>query len=127
MCPSRFSVAITSLHVSCRWRRGVLPRRGRWRARRGSAIFLAVAVLVQSLSVPFEYRLLFTEAAFDPDNRALLDAVVWREPERRHRALAIVDRGVADGDAELSARIAQYARRPEALLALAREPLVLPG
>jgi 3-dehydroquinate synthase len=86
-----------------------------------------VPLLVQSLSVPFQYRLVFTEGVLAADNRALAETVSWREPERRHRLLAVVDRGVTDGDRGMVDRLRDYVHRHEAVLDLVHEPLVVAG
>ena len=57
-----------------------------------------------------EYPVVFTRDTFAPENRALVDVLGRREPDRRHRVVAIVDAGVAATHPGLSAAIAAYAR-----------------
>jgi 3-dehydroquinate synthase len=66
-------------------------------------------VLVQRISVPFEYAVHFTEDLFATENPSLADALSLKEPGRRHRMVAVIDRGVAEAWPELPAAIARYA------------------
>lgn len=81
----------------------------------------------QTISVPFDYPVYFTRDVFAPGNRALLEAVVRKEPERRHRLLVVIDEGVAAAWADLPATIASYVEAHAAHLALAAEPMVVTG
>lgn len=81
----------------------------------------------QRISVPFDYPVYFTRDVFGPASSDLVDAVVRREPERRHRLLVVIDDGVAHAWPELAARVEAYVARHGDRLALAAEPVVVPG
>lgn len=83
--------------------------------------------LVQRVSVPFEYPVVFTERAFALDNPALEEVARWREPARRHRLLFVIDDGVAGAWPGLRADIAAYVGARAAHLELAAEPWVVAG
>jgi len=80
-----------------------------------------------NFSVPFRYAVHFTERVFDPNNRVLVDAVRRLEPGRRHRLFTVVDDGVARAHPELLRSLQGYAVAHAEALALAGEPLVVPG
>ncbi len=50
--------------------------------------------IVQRFTVSFEFPVIFTENSFATENRSLVEVLSAREPERRHRVLLVVDRGV---------------------------------
>lgn len=81
----------------------------------------------QRLAVPFEYPVLFTRGLFDPQNHALFSVLRAREPQRKHRALVVVDRGAQDAAPDLTARIEAYFRAHADHLELAGEVLVTEG
>ncbi len=82
---------------------------------------------LQRVTVPFEYPVSFTRDAFAPASPALLDALTSREPSRLHRALVVVDQGLADAQPQLIARIAAYFAAHPTRIALAAPPLVVVG
>ena len=84
-------------------------------------------VHLQRFAVTFDYPVCFTENVFDPDNTLLATILARREPERRHRTVVFLDRGVAEARPELPAEIAAYARRHAARMELAASPCILPG
>jgi 3-dehydroquinate synthase len=47
-------------------------------------------------TIPVEYAVYSTRDVFHPDNSTLADVLTSKEPARRHRALLVVDSGVAD-------------------------------
>jgi len=51
---------------------------------------------LQRFSVPVEYAVYSTRDVFDLDNSTLAEVLTSKEPARRHRALLVVDSGVAD-------------------------------
>jgi 3-dehydroquinate synthase len=53
-------------------------------------------MLLQRVTVPFEYPVYFTRDVFHADNPTLAEALRRTEPARRHRALVVIDSGVAD-------------------------------
>jgi 3-dehydroquinate synthase len=65
--------------------------------------------IVQRVQVTLEYPVVFTRDAFAADNRALVDAIARREPERRHRVIGFVDRNVAAAHPGLAEALADYA------------------
>jgi len=83
--------------------------------------------VVQRISVPFEYPVVFTERAFAADNPALEEVVRAREPARRHRLLFVVDGGVAAAWPTLRADIAAYVEARRAHLELLADPWVVAG
>jgi 3-dehydroquinate synthase len=83
--------------------------------------------LAVSFAVPFRYAVHFTDGVFEPENRVFVAAVSRLEPGRRHRLLVVVDDGVERAHPGLLRAISRYvAVYPEAL-ALAAEPIIVPG
>ncbi len=82
-------------------------------------------MIVQRVQVVVEYPVAFTRGAFDLDNPLLADTLARREPNKRHRFVAVVDSGVAAKWPMLGADIAAYARHYG--LELAAPPWVIPG
>ncbi|HSO33999.1 MAG TPA: 3-dehydroquinate synthase, partial [Labilithrix sp.] len=82
---------------------------------------------LQRVSVPFEYPVTFTRDAFYPGNTVLVDALTSREPGRVHRALVVVDSGVAQGQPGLLARITEHFAGHAGRISLAAAPLVVAG
>jgi 3-dehydroquinate synthase len=85
------------------------------------------ARLVQQICVPFRYPVCFTRGVFHPDNPVLAEALCSREPDRRHRVMVVVDRGVANAWPNLAVSIAEYAERHASRVCLAGEPLIVEG
>lgn len=81
----------------------------------------------QRIDVRLDFPLVFTRDALSPSNSTLADVIARREPHRRHRALFVVDAGVARALPDLAARAAAYAAHHHGTLAMAGEPLVVPG
>jgi 3-dehydroquinate synthase len=81
----------------------------------------------QSFAVPFEYEVIFTRDAFDPDNRAVVDALSQRQPERRHKVLAIFDEGFAGAWPETDGELRGYFQRHAEHLQLVTAPVTVPG
>jgi 3-dehydroquinate synthase len=77
----------------------------------------------QSFSVPFEYDVIFTRDAFAPANRVLVDALSQRQPERRHKVLAIFDEGFATAWPEARVELRAYFQRHAEHLQLVTEPV----
>lgn len=84
-------------------------------------------VLHQKFSVPFEYPVYFTEALFSPENPCLVQALMRREPWRRHRFFVVIDEGVADCHADLRAQIERFAIRHRRQVEPVSAPFILPG
>jgi 3-dehydroquinate synthase len=80
----------------------------------------------QRVTVPFEYPVTFTRDAFGA-SPTLLEALTRKEPARKHRALVVVDRGVAEGQPDLVARITAHFAGHAGRVALAAAPVVVVG
>jgi 3-dehydroquinate synthase len=83
--------------------------------------------LAVSFAVPFRYAVHFTDGVFEPENRVFADAVSRLEPARKHRLLVVVDDGVERAFPGLSRAVAHYVAAHADALALACEPIVVPG
>ncbi|HKQ67999.1 MAG TPA: 3-dehydroquinate synthase [Polyangiaceae bacterium] len=81
----------------------------------------------QRISVGFEYPVYFTEGCLRPGNGALVHAVSHKEPARRHRAVVVIDGGLAAADPEIASRVSRYVAAHTERLDLAASPLVVPG
>ena len=78
-------------------------------------------------SVPFSFPVYFTQDAWCGDNPDFLNAVRREEPNRRHRALVVIDGEVAAAHPALTRDITAYfAQFPEAL-ELVAPPVIVPG
>ena len=86
-----------------------------------------MSVLLQKFSVPFEYPVYFTDELFSPANPCLIQALMRREPWRRHRLFAVIDEGVAGGHPDLWAQIDRFAIHHRQRIELVCAPLVIPG
>ena len=84
-------------------------------------------VIRQRITVPFEYPVVFTRGVFDPANPALRTALSEREPDRRHRAVVVLDAGFAAAYPEVHGQIAGYFRAHADRLELAAPPVEIPG
>ena len=82
---------------------------------------------VQSFQVRFEYPVVFTRDLFRAEDRTLRTALTHKEPERVHRALVVVDRGVVDATIGLLDRIRAYFARHADALRLVEDPVIVPG
>ncbi|HMP75108.1 MAG TPA: 3-dehydroquinate synthase [Kiritimatiellia bacterium] len=83
--------------------------------------------LLQQISVPFEYPVVFTRALFDPGNPILVDVIRRKGEPRRHRVLALIDGGVAKARPGLSAEIQAYAAAHAEYIELVQPPRVVSG
>ncbi len=81
----------------------------------------------QRLAVPFEYDVVFTWDALDPANFALLAALTEREPDRRHRVLAVLDSGLEQAWPELRGWLDRYFAAHAARIALVAPPVTVAG
>jgi 3-dehydroquinate synthase len=84
-------------------------------------------IRLQSFSVAYNYPVVFTEDAFGPDNRCLVDVLKRREPDKRHRFAVFVDTGVLSAVPDLAARIAEYAAAYPENIELIGAPVAVPG
>jgi 3-dehydroquinate synthase len=81
---------------------------------------------IQRITVPFEYPVLFTRGVLEERSSLLCDALSRRE-RKRHRALFVVDDGVAHAWPDIARTIERYAGAHSDRLVLAGEPIVVPG
>jgi 3-dehydroquinate synthase len=82
---------------------------------------------LQRFSVPYEFPVVFTAGLFAPENNVLVDVLGRLEKDRRHRCIVFLDEGVVAARPGLADEIKTYAKRHEKRMALAAEPLVVPG
>jgi 3-dehydroquinate synthase len=82
----------------------------------------------QSFSVPFEYDVIFTRDAFEPDNRSLVEAFSHRHSGRHHKVLAVFDEGFAAAWPESAGQLRAYCEHHADHLTLVTDPVsVLAG
>jgi 3-dehydroquinate synthase len=84
-------------------------------------------VIRQRITVPFEYPVVFTRGLFHRDNPALRNALTEREPDRRHRALVVLDAGFAAAWPEAREQLAAYFATHAEALELVATPVEVPG
>ena len=87
----------------------------------------ADVVRQQSFSVAYDYTVAFTRDAFGPANRCLIEALVRREPDKRHRCAVFVDDGVLAAMPDLPRRIADYADAHAGYIEIVAEPIPVAG
>ena len=78
-----------------------------------------------SITVEYNYEVLFTRNAFDPANDAL--ASVIEAPHGPAKLIAVIDGDVAAARPELTGAIADYAKAHADTLTLVAPPVILPG
>ncbi|GFK93278.1 3-dehydroquinate synthase [Fundidesulfovibrio magnetotacticus] len=79
----------------------------------------------QALAVPYEFPVVFTRDAFDPENPALAD-ILALAPGGPHRLAAVFDQGLLRAFPDLPERLEAYLRARPGALNVA-PPLALPG
>jgi 3-dehydroquinate synthase len=84
-------------------------------------------VYQQEFSIRFDYPVYFTENVFDRDNPAFEQALRRREPDKRHRFVALVDANVAACWPALCHEVAAYASARADVLELAAPPEIVPA
>ena len=82
---------------------------------------------LQKIVVAYEYPVYFTVDVFSPANPDLVDAISRKEPTRRHRVLAVVERGVVDARPDVLRELRGYIERYRTRLQLIAGPLVVEG
>lgn len=82
--------------------------------------------IVGAFSVPFAYRVIFTEGVLNPDNPVLAEVLAGAAPAPA-RAVAFVDGGLARADPGLLPALLAYFQRHRDRLALAAPPQVVAG
>lgn len=85
------------------------------------------AIAWQRFSVEWDYPVAFTRSLFAPENPLLAEMIARREPEKRHRALAYIDDGLAHARPELPTEIEAYAKTWRNSMELAGPVEILPG
>ncbi len=85
------------------------------------------ANLAQTLTVPFEHRLLFTRDVFAPENTTLAQVLTPRESGERVRVLVACDDGLRTAWPSLTEQILAWFSAHSAVAELAAPPLALPG
>jgi 3-dehydroquinate synthase len=83
--------------------------------------------LTVSFAVPFRYAVHFTDRVFEPENPVFAAAIARLEPARRHRLLVIIDDGVERAHPSLIESLRRYVAAHSHRLALAADPIVVPG
>ena len=83
--------------------------------------------ILQRVPLVLEYPVAFTRHVFDPANTLLAEVLARREPERRHRFVAIIDAGVAATWPQLPAAIDAYAAQHAARIELAAPAWTIAG
>ncbi|MCW5807021.1 MAG: 3-dehydroquinate synthase [Deltaproteobacteria bacterium] len=83
--------------------------------------------ILQRVPLVLEYPVAFTRGLFDADNPTLVEILARREPDRRHRAVAVVDAGVAAAWPHLAGSIEAYAARHADRIELLAPPWTVPG
>jgi 3-dehydroquinate synthase len=81
----------------------------------------------QSFAVRFEFDVIFTRDALAPGNPALLQALVNREPTRRHRVLAILDQGFESAWPEARGWLRDYFEHHRDRVSLVADPIGIVG
>lgn len=81
----------------------------------------------QRVTVDFDFPVSFTRGVFDPANPLLADTLGRREPGRRQRVAVVIDAGVAAAWPGLADGIRAYAEAHAGRVALAGDPLMVPG
>ncbi len=84
-------------------------------------------VIRQRIAVPFEYPVVFTRGLFDPGNLALRDALCEREPDRRHRAIVVMDAGFSAAWPEVTGALTSYFAAHASAIELVTPPIEIPG
>lgn len=86
-----------------------------------------MSVHLQKITVAYEYPVYFTADLFAAHNLDLVEAVARKEPARRHRIFAVVERAVTEGWPRLLGDIRGYAECHRDRLELVADPLVVEG
>ncbi len=85
------------------------------------------ANLAQTLTVPFEHRLLFTRDVFAPENATLAQVLTPRETGERVRVIVVCDEGLRAAWPSLVEQVVAWFSAHSAAAELAAPPLALPG
>lgn len=91
------------------------------------AAFQPPSSALQTVSVGFEYPVLFTRNCWDPADLNLVWALCRKQPGRRHRFVVCIDSEVARACPGLGAEIERYVAAHSGALELLAPPLIVPG
>ena len=86
-----------------------------------------MSTIHQRVDVQFDFPVHFTRDVFDVRNPLLRDTLARREPDKRHRALVVVDENVAAAHPGLGAAIGAYFHHHGTTLELVADPVPVPG
>jgi 3-dehydroquinate synthase len=92
-----------------------------------NALPAPVDVWQQRVVLELEYPVVFTRGLFEPDNATLAWAMSRREAARRHRAVVVIDGGVADAWPDLEDAIVGYAAHHADRIELVDAPRIIAG
>lgn len=81
-------------------------------------------IIEQNFSVPFRYKVCFTEDLFSIENSLFLNSL---EKGKKPKVFFVIDSGVSDSHPDLVDSIKNYAAKYEDQFLLAAEPLIVPG
>ena len=84
-------------------------------------------VLEQRIQVGFTYPVHFTRGLFEVGNEVLVSALSRREPGRQHRAVVLIDDGVAAAWPDLTGQVTRYFETHSDRVRLLAAPIILPG
>lgn len=84
-------------------------------------------IAFQAFTVQYEFPVYFTKCVFSPHNPSFLDALRYREPDKRHRFIAFIDGGVLQAMPDLPQQIAAYAATHADHLHMIDAPVVIDG
>jgi 3-dehydroquinate synthase len=87
----------------------------------------SAGLLMQRISVPYEYPVYFTSGLLAHDNSVLCDAISRLEPQRRHRFAVVIDDGIARVQPGIELAFQAYAARYHRFLELVDRPRIVPG
>jgi len=92
-----------------------------------TTVDIRTSVYQQQFSVPYEYRVWFTEKLFSPDNVVLRNELCRLEANKRHRCMVFIDDGLCAAQPDLIGKIMHYADKHADILDLVTEPVPVPG
>ena len=81
----------------------------------------------QSFDLRYSFPVVFTSGLFARDNAALVEVLRRIEPDKQHRCMVFIDDGVIAAHPSLNEEIRAYSDRHRRHMALAAEPVVIPG
>lgn len=81
----------------------------------------------QKFSVPFEYKVLFTENIFDIENECLKDLFKQKSQNHSKKVLCVFDKEMANHHPGLFSRINKYAEHHDNLFDPIQTPIYIPG